>query len=167
MRSQFDWHTAEPPTPPEPPKAEAWSKFKKRSYHAPQPSVFEPRQNVERCEGYRPVFLGHARLYVFAEKWDIDNLRQLSLHKLQQTLACFELYRERLVDVTELLTYAYSNDNTRDRQDDTIDELRSLLAHYAACVVKDLNADASFQDFMENNGAFGRDLIQELTKRLA
>ncbi|OBT70605.1 hypothetical protein VF21_10358, partial [Pseudogymnoascus sp. 05NY08] len=65
----------------------------------------EVRQNSAAEEDYTSVFLGHARLYVFADKWGIEDLRSLSLHKLHQTLRTFTLYSARLGDVVELIRY--------------------------------------------------------------
>ena len=41
----------------------------------------EVRQNSCAEEDYTSVFLGHARLYVFADKWGIEASKTLSLHK--------------------------------------------------------------------------------------
>lgn len=37
------------------------------------------RENKSLEEDYTPVFLGYARLYVFAEKWGIDSLKTLTI----------------------------------------------------------------------------------------
>ena len=125
-----------------------------------------PPKNHEGCEDFTKVFLGHARLYVFAEKWDIEPLREISLHKLQQTLISFTLFDERVGNVVELLTYAYDNEHTRDRQGKSVDALRLLLSHYAACSIEDLSKNDQFQTFLNENGAFGRDLVEKLIERL-
>ncbi|CAF9930212.1 MAG: hypothetical protein ALECFALPRED_004550 [Alectoria fallacina] len=66
-------------------------------------------------ENYTEVFLSHARLYVFAEKYDIQPLKKLSRQKLQHTLAIYTLYPERVGDITTLLKW---------------DCIRTMLAHY-------------------------------------
>ncbi|KAJ9653420.1 hypothetical protein H2201_009145, partial [Coniosporium apollinis] len=143
-------------------RLELWDDFRGKSYAISAPS-FQPRRNSETCEDYTEVFLCHARLYVFADKYDIDTLKRLSLHKLQRTLAIFTLYNERVGDVVELMRYSYSN--TADRSG-TIDDLRLLVVHYAACVVEDLIQSAQFQSLLADIGQLARDLVGQMLKRL-
>lgn len=143
-------------------KSELWTAFRNKTY--PNfVSTFRPRKNRESCEDYTEVFLCHARLYVFAEKYDIEPLRNLCLHKLQDTLVKFTLYEERVGDIVELMRYAYSN--TADRSG-SMDGLRSLLAHYAACVIEDLAQSDKFELLFEEFGSLARDLVHYLLKRL-
>ncbi|KAI9891153.1 MAG: hypothetical protein M1814_002996 [Vezdaea aestivalis] len=94
-------------TPPSK-KTQLWESFRKTSYGTSAYS-FQARKNIKPCENYTEVFLCHARLYVFADRYDVEPLRQLTLHKLQRTLADFTLYDERTRDVVELVKYTYSN----------------------------------------------------------
>ena len=48
--------------------------------------IRKPRPFHCSTEDYTPVLLGHARLYVFAEKYGIKNLRAMVLHKLHSTI---------------------------------------------------------------------------------
>ncbi|KFY95100.1 hypothetical protein V500_02951 [Pseudogymnoascus sp. VKM F-4518 (FW-2643)] len=90
----------------------------------------EVRQNSTAEEDYTSVFLGHARLYVFADKWGIEALKTLSLHKLHKTLLTFTLYSARLSDVVELVRYTYAH--TPDLAHE-MDDLRSLVMEYLTC----------------------------------
>ena len=81
-------------------KSKSWNNFKSKVYATSKPA-FQPRKNRESCEDYTQVFLCHARLYVFADKYDIDPLRALSVHKLQLSRSditsdgchfCFDVY---------------------------------------------------------------------------
>lgn len=77
-------------------------------------------------EDYTDVFLSHACLCVFAEKYDIQPLKKLSCQKLQYTLADFTLYLERVGDIAILLKYVYANTSeTKDGNED----IRTMLAH--------------------------------------
>lgn len=143
-------------------KCELWDRFKDRAYTISVP-VFHARKNRESCEDYTEVFLCHARLYVFAEKYDIWSLKQLSLHKLQRTLIGFTLYEERVRDVVELMRYSYLN--TADRSE-SVDELRTLVVHYGACVVEHLARSPQFQLLLEEVGQLARDLVAQMIKRL-
>ncbi len=122
---------------------------------------------MEECEDYTDVFLCHARVYVFAEKYDIARLRALALYKLQQTFKVFHVYNKRTGDIVSLVRCIYSNDNTPDSgvgQD--IDEFRKLMIHYVACVFETVAKDDGFLVLMEEGGPFIRDLTNMLLKRV-
>ena len=101
-------------------------RFKDESYALPKSfeskKAFKPRPNETSNEDYSPVFLCHARLYVLAEKYDIEALKASTLHKLHKTLCCYSPYEARNGDIVELARYAYQNTPTRER----IDQLREL-----------------------------------------
>ena len=59
--------------------------------------------NSHAKQDYTGVFLAHARLYVFANKYGIEPLESLSLHKLHATLKSFTLYRARIGDILKLV----------------------------------------------------------------
>lgn len=123
------------------------------------------RENKLSEEDYTSVFLGHARLYVFAEKWGIEPLKILSLYKLHRTLITFTLFEARRRDIVQLATFAYSNDNTPDR-DDIIDDLRALVIHYITCNLESLIEAPEFNHFLEQSGQFSRDLVKKMMKRI-
>lgn len=128
----------------------------------PEPS-FNPRKNRESCEDYTEVFLCHARLYVFAEKYDIVPLRKLSVNRLHQTLCVFTLYKERVGDIVALMRYSYAHTVHRSQPGDP---LRSLLIHYAACVVEDLVPSSDFKGLLKEPGELASDLVAKMIKRL-
>lgn len=109
-----------------------------------------------RSEDFLPVLLCHARLYVFAEKYQIFILKVLSLRKLQLTLINYNAYPERINEIIELVRYAYSDDNTPDR-DDRIDDLRVLVTYYVSGIVKIIGKSPEFVELLEEGGAFVRD----------
>lgn len=124
---------------------------------------FNPRKNRESCEDYTKVFLCHARLYAFAEKYDIAPLRKLSVNKLHQTLSVFTLYKERVGDIVALMRYSYENTVHRSQPDDP---LRSLLIHYATCCVADLVPNSDFKELLEEPGELASDLVVKMINRL-
>lgn len=136
--------------------------FETKSRNAPRPS-FHPRSNCESCEDYTEVFLCHARLYVFAEKYDIAPLKKLSVNRLHQTLSVFTLYKERVGDIVALMEYSYANTVHRSSFDDP---LRSLVIHYAACVVENLVPSSKFKALLEEPGELASDLVVKMINRL-
>ena len=100
------------------------------------------RANKGPDEEYTEVFLGHARMYVFADKYDIQKLKTLALQKLQHQLAIHTLYLERVCEISTLLSYVYAN--TTDKAED----IRSMLAHYVGVEMANLVKDGEIKDLM-------------------
>ncbi|RFU33844.1 hypothetical protein B7463_g2468, partial [Scytalidium lignicola] len=126
----------------------------------------EVRQNSDPTEDYTTVFLGHAQLYVFAEKWDITSLKTLALFKLHKTLTSFTLYEARRPDIVELLRYTFSNDHTPDLVD-AVDDLRSLVMLYTTCEIENLIHCPEFLSLIREGGQLAQNLIQMLMKRIS
>jgi len=147
---------------PESKKGKLWREFKERSYYTPIP-LSQPQKSQKSCEDYTEVFLCHARLYIFAEKYDIAHLCQLSLQKLHRTLTEFTLYDDCRRSIIEPMRYTYLN--TPDLSE-SIDPLRSLVIHYAAYVVEKLAKSDDFQALLEELGQVGRDLVLKILERI-
>ena len=116
-----------------------------------------PRSNIHPQEDYTEVFLSHARLYVFAEKYDIQPLKKLSRQKLQHTLAIFTLYPERVGDITTLLKYVYANTV---ETIDGIEDIRTMLAHYVGTEMDTLIKYGEIKDLMLDNGEILGDFLK-------
>lgn len=140
----------------------SWVDFKEQQYATSQPA-FQPRKNLEPYKDYTEVFLCHARIYVFADKYDIGPLRGLSLHKLQRTLAKFTLYDDRVGNTVGLMQYSYFN--TFDRSE-AVDDLRSLVIQYTACLIEGLAPNVKFRSLLEEPGLLARNLINQMLGRL-
>jgi len=128
-------------------------------------TLCETRANQLEEEDYTPVFLGHAYLYAFAEKWGIESLKELTLHKIHLTLSEFTLYEARCGDIVELVNFVYSNDNTPDLEDG-LDALRALVIHYVMCELEILIEAPCFISMQEQQGLFSRDLLLMMRRRL-
>jgi len=122
-------------------------------------SGFQHQSNVGAEQNFAPVFLAHAWLYTFACMRWIEPLKRLALHKLHQTLLDFTPYPDRLVDVVELVRYAY--DNGEDRKDNgTVEELRALVTEYVASQVSVFKKDKHFVQLLEEGQEFAVDLVR-------
>ena len=117
----------------------------------------KPVPNSCTIEDYTPVFLAHARLYVFADKYGITTLKVLCLQKLHQTLVKFTLYTARIGDIVELARYAFSDDNTPDRKDG-VDDLRRVVFKYMVSELDTIRKSEDFISLLEECGPFARDL---------
>jgi hypothetical protein len=148
-----------------PGKQAFWNEFR-RTYDSISIQDFEARKN-EQWEDYTNVFLGHARIYVFADKYNVATLRTLALGKLYQTLDVFNLYSTRIGDIINLVRYSYSNSNTHDSDGvQDMDILRNLVAHYIVYMFEDLAKDDNFLALMEEGGPFVQDLTVMLLRRI-
>ncbi len=148
------------------PTQKLWDEFKRRDYSVVSPK-YRPRENIEECEHTVSLFLCHARVYVFADRYDIAGLRILALDKLHQALCSFTVAENQMGKVIDLIRFSYSNDNTRDNEiGQDVDGLRSMVVQFAMCVFETIVKDDSFLDLVEEGGRFARDLTGLLGKRM-
>ena len=125
----------------------------------------QPRPNSDKQEEYSEVFLGHARLYVFADKYDIQILKVLAMEELHATLAVYTLYQERTSDVVALLRYVY--DKTPDSEDG-VEDLRTILTQYMEAEIDTLIEDEDLQEvILQDGGPLLADLMKVMRMRLA
>ena len=128
-------------------------------------SLPQPRRNKDEYEDYTEVFLCHAYLYVFADKYDIQLLKVLALEELHATLNIFTLYPERVKDVVTLLHYVYSN--ARQQANET-EDLRILMNQYVEYEIDEILKDDCLGDrLVGTEGAILGDIFKILRKRLA
>ena len=132
---------------------------------------FDARPNRSADEDCTGVFLGHARLYVFAEMYGIEGLRTTALHKLHRTLVTFTLHKARIGDVVALVRYAYSDENTPDRDGGVegktkLDALRKLVLRYVTMEYETIGACEKFLNLLMEGGAFVRDFWVEAKTRM-
>lgn len=130
---------------------DAFSKSAVASHDENLNDAFAPRKNNGSSQDFTPVFLGHAQLYVLADKYGIESLRKLVLSKLYQTLKEFKLYHKSVAGVLEFVRFAYSN---TPRHINGIDALRNLATRYIVSVLGQLGENKPFQELLEGGGDF-------------
>ena len=127
-------------------------------------SLPQPRENQAPNEDYTEVFLSHARLYVFAEKYEIQPLKALALEELQAMLAIFNLHNERTGDIITLLRYVYKNTG---ESTEGVEDMRTLMTHYIGYEMDTLMKDDGFRDLMiKDRGALLGDFMKVVGKRI-
>ena len=132
--------------------------FHKLQYRVPLTRYIAPlvRSNLSPSEDYTEVFLSHAQVYVFAEKYDIRPLKMFALQRLHKTLSTYQLYHGRVVDITSLIRYTYANTN----DSRTVSEpMRALLVHYVGSEMKVLVKSGEFKALLEEGGPFAGDFL--------
>jgi hypothetical protein len=118
---------------------------------------YTPTSNTAETQSFTPVFLAHARLYVLAEKYLIEPLKELTLYKLHKTLLSFSLYLSRVNEILELARYVFCNEYTPDiTGDGKGDELRRLVVEYIVCEIDTIGKTRAFFDLLEEGGSFVR-----------
>ncbi|CAM1511308.1 Fc.00g088210.m01.CDS01 [Cosmosporella sp. VM-42] len=120
---------------------------------------WSPMVNTQRHQSFEPVFLSHARLYVLADKYGIIPLKALTVYRLHLTLRHFNLFEERISDLTTLVEEIYNN---------TVEEdpARRVVSTYFACVVEHIRTCDDFKGVLRRTGDFADDLVQHMARRL-
>lgn len=127
-------------------------------------SIPPTRANRKVNEDYTEVFLSHARLSVFADKYDIQALKTLAFEELHNTLAIYTLYSARSGDIVALLRYVYANTGVPARSGE---DLRTLLRDYVGYEMSVLMQDEEFSDLMiEDGGPLLHDFMKMVAKRI-
>ena len=114
-------------------------------------------------DDYTQVFLSHARIYVFAERYDIKVLKMLALKKLHEALVVYRLFPERIGDITALLKYDYANTGLLKG---SIENMKEMLTHYMACETETLLSTKKFKGLLKEDGTLLNDFLQMVEKRI-
>lgn len=144
--------------------------FKDMDYQAHIPAKeflksCEPRPN-HPSQDFTPIFLAHAKLYVFADKYGVNILKQTVLHKLHKTLAIYTINPADIGAVIEFIRYTFSEDNTLD-QDNYVEDLRELVIAYVASEIKMIGNCGQFLLLLEEGGAFVKKFWPAMMKKIS
>ena len=116
---------------------------------------------MDKGEDYSEVFLSHARLYVFADQYDIQALKVLAMEELHALLAVFTLYKERTGDIISLLRYTYAETNEKDSGNN----LRTLVTRYVEAEIETLIQDDTLGTLIiEDGGTLLSDFLKVMRK---
>jgi hypothetical protein len=106
-----------------------------------------------------PVFLGHARVWVFADRYAISSLMDLACSHLVHAMAHWKIFESTFIaDFGALTRFVYGNTVARS-------SLRLVLAHFAACVVEDVSHLKGWPLLLNDEPDFGVDLVNQMTTR--
>lgn len=113
-----------------------------------------------------PEFSIHSKLYVVADKYMIEPLKALCLHKLQRDLGSFELDSNTVKELSVLLLHTYehtSNNNGAVLRYGS--RLRELVVGFAGAHCEKLVEYEDFNDMLRCGGQIVIDLAFAMTKR--
>jgi hypothetical protein len=122
----------------------------------------EAKSDTELMYDYAET-LCHVRLYIFAEQYQVDALKDLAICKLHGALKDTIFHPLRLGELVDLIQLAYQN--TPDLKSKK-EPLRNLLAHYVAWKFEKLVPTKEFQPLLLAGGAFVNDLCEKVSRRL-
>ena len=121
-----------------------------------------PRPNQSPKEDYTEVFLAHARLYVFANEYEIEPLKVLALEELHATLAVYTLHLARTKDIIALLRYVYAKSR------EGAEDMRTLMTQYVGYEMDTLMDDEDFKHLIiEDGGPLLKDFMTMVARRIS
>lgn len=124
-----------------------WSKFKSLDYAG---------QVGTNTTG--PSLLFHGKVYVFAQKYLVYQLKSRCLQRLHSDLFRYDLGSDNASQILDFLQFAYASTGRHESGGD--EELRKLVIHFVACKVKLLGKNSSFLALLDDNGEIGSDLVR-------
>ena len=107
------------------------------------------------------AFLLHAKIFVFAEKYDLQALKMLSIRNLHYSLSHHQLFIQHIPDIVNLIRYSYDNTQA------SSDTLRELLASYVELEMAMIIEAKSFEELLEEGGEFVADFLKKVKNRIS
>ena len=143
-------------------KSRLWDEFRRGlEQFSSMPQLSDLATNAMR-ESSAKDLLCYADVYIFADRFEIEALKHLSLCKLRGYLIDVIKSDTIAEDVTDVIKFVYAN--TVEYR--SVEKLRALVIHYAACLVQKLIMNLKFQALLVDNGEFGRDLMLKIVNEL-
>lgn len=126
--------------------------FEDLKYFPPKSAYeFTPKSNEGPTQDFTAVLVGHVELYIIADKYGIEPLRQLVLHKLHQTLKSFTVYETDVVCIAEFLRFVYQNTPSDNGK---MDPLRDLTSRYVVFILGKIGDIEAFKQLLVEGGDF-------------
>jgi len=119
-------------------------------------------------EGSSELLLMHAKVYVLANYWAIEELLRLALDRLLHTLEAFQVTKcvpQQTGYIVELVSYIYENTCSRFGSQEQ-EPMRRTVTRFIALEFTKLNSEGEISELMGTCGDFARDLSSDLTRRI-
>ncbi|KAI9772201.1 MAG: hypothetical protein M1839_002519 [Geoglossum umbratile] len=113
------------------------------------------------------AFLVHAQVYLLAERYGANSLKELSLEKLRAALKAFELGQpiDRTAALIEFIKRVYNLPIASEghcKEGRTRNRLRDVVVAHAVAYLPELQADPAFNAYIREGGDFVADLFTAL-----
>ncbi|KAL4801659.1 hypothetical protein BDV18DRAFT_148485 [Aspergillus unguis] len=105
---------------------------------------------------YTEILLTHARLHIFAAKYELQELRDICLFKLLYLLHVFPICQDRVGDIIRLFDFAFDTD-TGQREN-----LIAMLRYYAAQHIRLFLPNRKFQILLQEQPTLANLLLNTL-----
>lgn len=128
-------------------------KFSKK-YCYPGKDESAPERNDPWYHDFTPTFLAHAKVFELADRYDIESLAQLSLHKLHRVLCGFILSKGGSDVIWSFLRHCYETPRPQ--------RLRDLAAFYAAANIHPLWKDEDIRMLAKDCPELAADILELL-----
>ena len=147
----------------------ALKSFGEREYEAFNMSHSWVRQylkTVRPADRVSTKLSAHGKLYVFADMYMVQDLKDLCLLKLHRDILAYDLNEHGLDEVRDLLQHVYGNmvDDEGNYQAGS-KSLRDLVINYAACHAEVLVDDEGFEAMLEARGPLAWAFAKYVVKR--
>ena len=118
----------------------------------------------------------HARVFVFADKWLISELKELALHKLHRDICEYNIIEDEGAEVAKLLEYCFAttssggdedNEHELERNNGDFLELKELVVAYAACKSEQLLRCTQFRRLLQEPGDMALQFIDAVNCRFS
>ncbi|CZS92063.1 uncharacterized protein RCO7_00689 [Rhynchosporium graminicola] len=119
------------------------------------PSFFEPDKI------YSDAFIGHASLWVLGDYQLVDTLKALALYNLHKTLGIFQITKENMCDVIDLVRYSYADEGAGSTEG--VSELRHMVCLFLAMHQRVLCQDEGFVELLAEGGQLVKDFVKYFT----
>lgn len=144
-------------------KTSRQSAFEKRKYDVGKIKHKDFSKNLRYqipAVSFSGKLLPHAKLWVFADRYLVNDLKDLCLHMLCRELLLFKINADTVFQIFELLSYVYDPENTCQSDKDTsgngeegyVNKLRDLVISYAACIINELQDFKEFKETLREGG---------------
>lgn len=127
------------------------------------PNIPEIRANTSSSQDCTDVFLSHARLYVFAEQYDVQPLKRLAMNNLHFTLKKFSLWWECVEDVVALIKFVYEKTS---KPDNEVEPMRNMLMLFIGYVMDSVVQRSEFQNLLMEDSELLNDFCAMVAKRI-
>lgn len=120
----------------------------------------EKSVSLYQARAHDAPLVDHAKLYVFAHQYMVEDLQDISLHKLHRNLTVTDITCESIGELIELVTFSY--DRTSEEGDivkTSADRLRDLVMAFVLDRKEDLMVYSRFRDILARGGSLTADFF--------
>ncbi|OGM50757.1 hypothetical protein ABOM_000720 [Aspergillus bombycis] len=130
--------------------------FSDCSFPPPQSSHdLSPKCNTSPSQDFGPVLCGHAELYILADTYGVEPLRQLVLSKIYGTLQVFTVHETDVGTLVDFVKFCYANTLSHPKERDP---LRNLATRYMVSILRQVGEHERFLEMLVEGGDFVTDL---------